>query len=81
MAEHQAPHGFGTAVSWTTLSFLEIDVPTLTGKLMPTSYQGASGPSGPIAGSQPTPRQPVSENHVVHGPALLTRWDSYRNKN
>jgi len=37
---------------------------------MPTSYQGASGSSGPVTGSQPAPRHPVSGNHTAPRPAL-----------
>ena len=37
---------------------------------MPTSYQGASGPSGPIAGSRPATRPPVSKNNAEPEPPL-----------
>ena len=53
--------------------------PTPTGNLMPTSYQGASGPSGPRAGSLPAPRQPVSGDHAVSEP-ILKRRNSNREK-
>ena len=37
---------------------------------MSASYQGASGPSGPMAKSQPAHRQPVSGNHTTPEPVL-----------
>ena len=41
---------------------------------MSTPYQGASGPSGPIAGSRPAPKQPVSENRKVLEPVLNVEY-------